>query len=291
MDWKKYEKEIYEHFLSQYPDAEITLDARKIGLYSKIERQIDILVEQYIAGNRLSIALDGKYYNKKVDVKAVESFIGMLEDIGAHKGLLISNKGFTEGAYNRAHFGPSDIELDILNFSELQKFQAYSAFPYSGNNAVMLSAPFGWIIDGFKSQDWLASIYQQRLTLDQAMQNKEFMYVQFWDRTKENHTLDNLLKLQEEIFKETDPDAKIEYIPTIKRKDANTILRVANIKNDPTAEYTGFIEFPDFIFFCVMSTPENKSKKNIRKLENILETVLPIHVKNDDHDEGISDEI
>lgn len=291
MDWKKYEKEIYEHFLSQYPDAEITLDARKIGLYSKVERQIDILVEQYIAGNRLSIALDGKYYNKKVDVKAVESFIGMLEDIGAHKGLLISNKGFTEGAYNRAHFGPSDIELDILNFSELQKFQAYGAFPYSGNNAVMLSAPFGWIIDGFKSQDWLASIYQQRLTLDQAMQNKEFMYVQFWDRTKENHTLDDLLKLQEEIFKETDPDAKIEYIPTIKRKDANTILRVANIKNDPTAEYTGFIEFPDFIFFCVMSTPENKSKKNIRKLENILETVLPIHVKNDDHDEGISDEI
>lgn len=291
MDWQKYEKEIYEHFISQYPNAEITLDARKIGLYSKVERQIDILVEQYIAGNRLSIALDGKYYNKKVDVKAVESFIGMLEDIGVHKGLLISNKGFTEGAYNRAHFGPSDIELDILNFSELQKFQAYGAFPYSGNNAVMLSAPFGWIIDGFKSHDWLASIYQQGLTLDQAMQNKEYMYVQFWDRKKENHTLDDLLNLQEEIFKETDPDAKIEYRPTIKRKDANTVLRVTHIKNDPTAEYTGFIEFPDFIFFCVMLTPENKSKKNIRKLENILETVLPIYVKNNNFHKEISNEL
>lgn len=280
MDWKKYEKEIYQHFVSQYPDAEITLDARKIGLYSKVERQIDILIEQYIAGNRLSIALDGKYYNKKVDVKAVESFIGMLEDIGVHKGLLISNKGFTEGAYNRAHFGPSEIELDILNFLELQAFQAFGAFPYSENHGAMLSAPFGWIIDGSKSPAWLATIYQQGLNLDQAMQNNEFMYVQFWDRKKDNQALDDLLKIQEESFKETDPDVKIEYIPTIKRKDANTTLRVANLKNYPTPEYTGFIEFSDFIFFCTMFTPENKSRKNIRKLENILETVLPINVRN-----------
>lgn len=290
MDWKKYEKEIYEHFLSQFPEAEITLDARKIGLYSKVERQIDILIEQYIAGNRLSIALDGKYYNKKVDVKAVESFISMLEDIGAHKGILISNNGFTEAAYNRAHFGPSEIELDILNFTELQAFQAYGAIPYSGNNGAMLPAPFGWIIDGSKSPAWLATIYQQGLTLNQAMRNNEFMYVKFWDRKKDNHTLNDLVQMQEETFKKTDPEAKIEYISTVKRKDATTVLRVANIKDYPTSEYTGFIEFPDFIFFCVMFTPENKSKKNIRKLENILERVLPIHIENNNHQKDKTNE-
>ena len=123
MDWKQYETEIYSHFRQQYTDAEITLDANKIGLYFKVSRQIDILIEQYVAGNRFTLVIDGKYFNKKVDVKAVESFIGMLEDLGAHKGLLISNQGFSEAAYNRAHFGPSEVELDILNFDDLHKFK------------------------------------------------------------------------------------------------------------------------------------------------------------------------
>jgi hypothetical protein len=52
MDWKQYEKEIFEHLKDQYPEAEITLDAKKVGLYSKVDRQIDILVEQYIAGEQ-----------------------------------------------------------------------------------------------------------------------------------------------------------------------------------------------------------------------------------------------
>lgn len=278
MDWKGYEKEIYEHFKSQYPDAEITLDARKIGLYSKVKRQLDILIEQYVAGNRLSIVIDGKYFNKKVDVKDVESFIGMLEDIEAHKGLLISKVGFTEAAFNRAHFSPSEIELDILNFEELQAFQSHGAIPYAGENGALLPAPFGWIIDGHTTPAWTATIYQQGLSLDQAMSNNEFMYVQFWDRKKDGHNLEDLFKIQEKTFRVADPDAKIEYTPTIKRKDAKTALRVAYIKNYPSAEYTGFVEFPDFIFFCVMFSPENRKRKNIRKLENILETVRPIKI-------------
>jgi hypothetical protein len=66
MDWKQYETEIYSHFRQQYTDAEITLDANKIGLYSKASRQIDILIEQYVAGNRFTLVIDGK--NKGVRV-------------------------------------------------------------------------------------------------------------------------------------------------------------------------------------------------------------------------------
>ena len=290
MDWKRYEEEIYEHFRSQYPDAEITLDARKIGLYSKVERQLDILIEQYIAGNRLSIVIDGKYFNKKVDVKAVESCIGMFEDVGAHKGLLISKEGFTEGAYNRAHYGPSEIELDILNYKELQSFQAHGAIPYAGENGALLPAPFGWVVDGRTSPAWIATIYQQGLSLEQAMQNNEFMYVQFWDRKKDGHNREDLLKIQEETFKKADPDTTIEYLSTIKRKDARTALRVAKVKNYPTDEYTGFVEFSDFILFCVMFSPENRSRTNIRKLENILEAVLPITVSHQKANKANSDD-
>lgn len=279
MNWKEYETEIFDKFQQQYPDAEITLDARKTGLFSKTSRQIDILIEQYIAGNRFTLVIDGKYFNKKVDVKAVESFIGMLEDIGAHKGLLISNQGFSEAAYNRAHFGPSEVELDILNFKNLHLFQGHGALPYAGDNIAIVIAPFGWVIDAQTTPVWLATLYQQGLTIDKAMDNNEFMYVQFWDRKSNNETLDDLLELQLAGFKENDPKVKIEYLPTIKRKDTQTRLRKATIKNYPSPEFTGFIEFPNFIFFCVMFTPENRERQNIRKLENILKLVKAGTVK------------
>ena len=169
MDWKKYEKEIFEHFNGQYPNAEITLDAKKDGMFSKTKRQIDILIEQYVAGNRIVIAVDGKYFNKKVDVKAVESYISMLEDIGAHKGLLISKEGFTEAAYNRAHFGATEIELEILNFKDLHLFQSHGAIPYAGINGALVPSPFGWVLDGQTTPAWLATLYLQGRTLNEAM--------------------------------------------------------------------------------------------------------------------------
>ena len=279
MDWKQYEIEISECLKIQYPDAKISLDVRKIGTYSKTERQIDVFVEQCIAGNRIDTVVDGKYWNKKVDVKAVEDFTGMLEDIGAHKGLLVSQKGFSEAAYNRAHFGPSDIELDILNFEELKAFQAHGSIPYAGESAALLSAPFGWIIDGKRNPFGPATIYLQGRTLEEAMTDHEWMYVQFWDRHKEGHDLDDLLKFQEDRFARTDPDYSIEYPQTIKRTDAKTALRIVKLKIYPVAEYTGFIEFSDFIFFCVMFSPENRIKTNVKKLENILKAALPIKIQ------------
>ncbi|HAB37328.1 MAG TPA: hypothetical protein DCE52_04885 [Rhodobacteraceae bacterium] len=279
MDWKKYEKEIFEHFNGQYPNAEITLDAKKDGMFSKTKRQIDILIEQYVAGNRIVIAVDGKYFNKKVDVKAVESYISMLEDIGAHKGLLISKEGFTEAAYNRAHFGATEIELEILNFKDLHLFQSHGAIPYAGINGALVPSPFGWVLDGQTTPAWLATLYLQGRTLNEAMQDNEFMYIQFWDRLKDGDSLEDLLRFQESMFKDADPECSIEFLPTIKRENEKTKLRVSNIKNYPTREYTGFVEFEDFIFFCVMFSPVNRSKSNIRKLENIMEAVLPIKIE------------
>lgn len=250
MDWKEYEKEIFEHFKGQYPDSEITLDAKKDGLYSKTKHQIDILIEQYVAGNRIVIA--------------VESYISMLEDIGAHKGLLISKEGFSEAAYNQAHFGSTEIELEILNFKDLYAFQSHGAIPYAGNNGALVPSPFGWVVDGQTTPAWLATLYQQGRTLNEAMQDNEFIYIQFWERHKDGDSLKDLLKFQEEMFRETVPECSIEFLPTIRRKDVKTKLRVANIKNYPTPEYTGFVEFEDYIFFCVMFSPVNRSKyKNL----------------------------
>lgn len=279
MNWKDYEKEIYSIFRDEYPTSEITHNVHRDGRYSKVKRQIDILIEDYVAGNRMTIVVDGKYFNEKIDVKGVESFIGMLEDIGAHKGLLISQKGFSQAAKNRAHYGPSEIELDVLNFEDLKAYQSHGAIPYAGSNGVFLPAPFGWVIDIQTTPAWLATIYEQGLTLDEAMKANEYMYVQFWDRKKDNENLDDLLKIQEGFLKEADPNTTFSYPATIKRDDARTALRIAKLDNYPKPEYTGLVEFDEFIFFCVMFTPDESKNKNIRKLENIMANIKPIKIE------------
>ena len=284
MDWKKYENVIYDLFKRDYPDSEITLNTKKRGKYSKTDRQIDILLEDYVAGNRITIVIDGKYFNRKIDVKCVESFIGMLEDIDAHKGLLVSQKGYSKAAINRAYHGPSKVELDVLNFSELRQFQGLGAFPYSGAHGALIGAPFGWVIDAERSQLGLATLYERGLTIEKAISSMQFMYVQIWYSEEGDTSLEVFLKNQENDLKEVDPKVEISFLKTIRRNDAEVVLRRAVLENYPTPEYTGIVKFKDFVFFCVLFTPEEFVNKNIRKLENILMKVLPINVKHEDAD-------
>lgn len=278
MSWKDYEIEIYDYFKTMFPNADISHNVKVAGRYSKVDRQIDILIEDYVAGNRMRIVVDGKYFSKKIDVKDVEMFIGMLNDCEVNKGLLITQEGFSKAAINRAHYDPIDIELDILNFKDLHQFQGFGGLPFIGQHGVILPAPFGWIIDSKKRPNMLASLYQRGLTLEQAGENKEWMYVNLIGKDDEIRNLNDFLKSQEDYMLHDFPDAKIDFLPTVRRDDAIIKLRVIEIKSYPTKEYTGFVEFEEFIFFCVLFTPEELKKKNIKKLESILQRVLPFHV-------------
>ncbi|WP_210519434.1 restriction endonuclease [Hymenobacter terricola] len=177
MNWKDYEVEIASYFKEQFPNTEITHNASVDGRYSKTKRQIDILIEDYVAGNRIRIVIDGKFFSKKIDVKDVEMFIGMLNDCEANKGLLITQQGFSPAAINRAFSDPIDIELDILNFKDLKDFQGFEGIIYSGKSGAIVTAPFGWILDGTRREGILASFYQRGLSFEEAGDSKEFMYV------------------------------------------------------------------------------------------------------------------
>jgi hypothetical protein len=280
MNWREYEKEIYSHFRTEYPEAELTFNAIIRGRYSHTDRQIDILIQDYVAGNRLSIAVDAKYFFQNIDVKDVECFIGMLSDIAVHKGLLITQEGFSKAAIKRAFNDTNDIELDILNFKELKDYHGFLAIPYAGDNCVILPAPFGWVIDIRTNQNnWLALLYQRGLTLEEAQEKSEWMYINFWDREKNSDSLKDLLKIQEANYSGLDP--KIEMLPAIKRKECKTALRKVTIESYPSPEYTGYVEFYDFIFFAVMFSPIEFEKKNIKKLENIMLKIKPGKVKHE----------
>ncbi len=279
MDWKKYENEIFEAFKTTYPNAKISFNQKIIGRYSKIERQVDVLIEGRIAGKKIRLVIDGKYYSKKIDVKEVDSFISMVEDIDAVQGILVTSKGYSEGAINRAYYGPTDIELDILNFEELKNFQGFGGIPYSGQHGVIVPAPFGWILDGTRRTGCIATLYQRGKSYELAIKSGEFAYVNIFSFDENVKNLDDVIKLQEEETLHFHPKSKFEYSDSIERSDKKrTLLRKILRTETNLEEYTGFVELDNFCVFCVLFTPKQLKSKNIRKIEYIIERLLPLNV-------------
>jgi hypothetical protein len=279
MNWKKYESEILTYFQETYPETTITFDKKIIGKYSKVERQIDIFIEGEIAGYEIKIVVDCKYFSKNIDVKQVESFCSMVEDIDAHQGVLITKKGYSKAAINRAYYGNQKVELDIINFEKIKESQSFTAIPYVSDFSVILTAPFGWVLDLKDSINNFATLFQRGLTLKEAQKKNEWMYVQFWKKEKPDFTIENLIKLQNEYIQEN-TKAEFEYKTGPKRKDNNkTKIRIADVESYPSLEVTGFIEFDEVIFYVVLFTPKELLNKNIRKLQYLLSIAIPADIK------------
>lgn len=284
MNWEEYENEVFEILQLYYPSATIKKNFKQKGIYSKKERQVDIYIEQSIGGRSIKIYVECKYYNKNIDVKTVESFIAMASDLQADVGLMVTEKGYSNTALKRAHYNTEEIELDILSLADLKYMQGHMAFPYAGDNAALLLSPFGWVIDANKRPGSICTLYQRGLSFEEAMQRKEIAYINYWDRHKEGESLDDLLKIQDEGIRDNAKShglnvIEITYLETEERDDARTTIRIAEIEKYPGIELTGFIEFQDFIFFCVWFSDPINLKRNIRKLKIMLRMTLPLKIK------------
>lgn len=279
MDWKQYEEEILRHFRDEFPNAKITGNAKVVGRLSKVERQVDVLIDDTLAGFSIRIAIDAKHRGRPIDVADVEAFVGFCSDVDSNKGLMISLNGFTPAAINRAHNDESDIELDVLNFEELRKFQAFLALPYSGKFGVVLPAPFGWVIDGSRTNFAVATLYQRGRDIQDAGRAREWMYVNFWAKDDKASSIDSLTQHQESYLREQFPNATYSYRDGPQREHLQpTRIRRFVEASYPSLECTGYVEFDGFIFFCVLFTPVELEKRNLRKLEFILRSVMPFNV-------------
>lgn len=118
-DWRKYERKIHEELSKIYKDCEFEFDDKIYGKYSKINRQVDISIRGEVGGNKILGIVDCKYFSSKIDVKIVESFLGMIEDVKANFGLIITNRGYSQAAKNRADM--KNLKLDILEFGNLKE--------------------------------------------------------------------------------------------------------------------------------------------------------------------------
>jgi hypothetical protein len=123
--WKRFERLAYEIQTEFAGSATVTLDDSIQGVDSKTSRQIDISVRQNIGQYSVLIVIDCKDYKNPVDVKSVEEFAGMVRDVRANRGALISSNGFTEAAINVAK--NHGIETFRLVDTESVDWKSYAA--------------------------------------------------------------------------------------------------------------------------------------------------------------------
>jgi len=270
MDWKEYESLVYEECKRVFHHCEIQHNIHVDGLFSKRKRQIDI---QVCDQQGKLIIIDAKKFDQKVNVKTVESFIGMVKDVGADKGIIVSEKGFSKAAINRAHYGEDNVEVDILNLRELSMFQSEWAITYAGKYGVVALAPFCWIIDGTRRDYMVATLYRRGFTFEEATQNKEWAYINFWDKDFDIGTMDELVAWQNANLLDADKDGIIQ-------EDCSDSIRIRFFKSKkyPCTEITLFREFNGFILFVVLYSPDNMISKNVEKMKFFLLQAFPLNV-------------
>jgi Restriction endonuclease len=93
---REYERAMFNqlYYVFRRPQYLVIPDERALrGLLGSSRRQIDVSV--YRSGEpRPAIAVECKRYGRRLNVKDVESFLGMLEDLGARRGVLVAPLGY-----------------------------------------------------------------------------------------------------------------------------------------------------------------------------------------------------
>lgn len=125
-EWKQYEWLISKIFHDDLASIDIKVlpDAKITGQYSERSRQIDILVNN----NGIKTIIECKHHSIPLDVKDIESFIGMFNDVGADNGIMISSNGFSKTAKNRINEFKTKIKLEHIEWEKAYEnsFQAES---------------------------------------------------------------------------------------------------------------------------------------------------------------------
>ena len=125
--WRAFEDLVCQIQSEFAGEAEIKRDDHILGIDSKTSRQIDISIRQRVGQYSLLIAIECKDYKRPVDVPVIEAFVTKVRDIRAHKGAVISSRGFTTSALEVArHHG---IDTFRLVDTQSTDWRSYASLP------------------------------------------------------------------------------------------------------------------------------------------------------------------
>ncbi len=133
------------------PNSKVEHNVDLPTLDGKRTRQIDVLVTDKIGQYEFRIVIDCKDHAKRLDVREVGTFQDLVQDVGAHRGVLVSPQGFTSGALDRA----KQLRIDLYSpiDTEPHKWQVSATAPCivdyrSAAIAIKfsVSSPHPWVI-------------------------------------------------------------------------------------------------------------------------------------------------
>jgi hypothetical protein len=119
--WEVYERMIARLVADQSgTDFCVTPNARLIGKISGRSRQVDVLIDaRHDTDNTRRIIVDAKNRKRKIDVTDVEALLGLMKDVNATHGYLVSPAGYTKAAEKRAQMG---VSIRIVPVDRLANF-------------------------------------------------------------------------------------------------------------------------------------------------------------------------
>ena len=118
---KDYEIAVKEIF-SELEDSNTSVDFGTLATGDGKTRQIDVLIEgpsllypDGVNNSESTVILECKDYKGKVGIGKVDELIGKLQDVQKNRGVLVSNSGFTQGAFKRANRDGRIILASVIN--------------------------------------------------------------------------------------------------------------------------------------------------------------------------------
>lgn len=146
-DWRLYERFVATlHSKESSREKTIIPNAKLIGCISGVERQIDLLIDARLQEEiSRRVIVDAKFRGRKINVKDVESFEGMMKDCRAHRGILVCSNGYTPAALRRAQ---ESITIKLVTPEDLESFVPNSWGACTGQCSISNSkySERGWVL-------------------------------------------------------------------------------------------------------------------------------------------------
>ncbi|MCE2837244.1 MAG: restriction endonuclease [Cyanobium sp. 49614_E6] len=123
MDWREYQNQTAELFRSIGCSAYI----EKSVLGVRGQHAVDVLVTRTIYGLEHRWVIETKHWRKRVSKLHVIALKGIVEDVGADRGILLSSSGFQGGAISMAERSNITLSsLDALRVSVQEELERYT---------------------------------------------------------------------------------------------------------------------------------------------------------------------
>jgi hypothetical protein len=232
-----------------------------------------MLVECNLGGNLIKIAFDCKCYNRKVNVKHVESFLGMLDDVRVSQGVLVTTKGYTRTAYERAQRESRDIVLQILPPTRLSEYQFIGCvWLWKGGESVIVEPPNGWVVD-VENPAAPAQFFMYPLGHDResAMKMCPLLYGAIVPKAKATQSLEAIATEDERIVIARYPEARFERLRLASFKQStppNLLLRVGHVAPSYGGpEYSLYLDMPKSVLRLVLLCPSGQDETYLPILE------------------------